>query len=67
MQKDIRNIIENDVELDESSVWVLLEKKHFAYSEGRTSENYLKKVFLSAHDISSDSYELEEWIKDWPS
>ena len=67
MQEDIKNIIENDIKLDENLVWVLADNKQFHYSEGRSSENYLKKVLLKAHDLSSNSYELEQWIKDWPS
>jgi SAM-dependent methyltransferase len=67
MQKDIKNLIENDIEMDASGVWVLADNKTFPYTEGPSSENYLKKVFSSANDLSSDSYELERWIKDWPS
>ena len=67
MQKDIRNFIENDIEMDDSAVWVLADSKIFPYTEGPSSEYYLKKVFASAKDVSSDSYELEGWIKDWPS
>lgn len=67
MQKDIRNIIDNEVEMDDGAVWVLAGNKIFPYTEGPSSENYLKKVFSSANDVTSDSYELEGWIKDWPS
>jgi 2-polyprenyl-3-methyl-5-hydroxy-6-metoxy-1,4-benzoquinol methylase len=67
MAKDIRDLIENDLELDGSGVWVISDKKAFPYSEGPSSEKYLDTVFRSASDFSSNSYELERWIKDWPS
>jgi 2-polyprenyl-3-methyl-5-hydroxy-6-metoxy-1,4-benzoquinol methylase len=67
MHKNIKNIIENEIEMDDSSVWVLAGNKIFPYTEGPSSENYLKKVFSAANDVTSDSYELEGWIKDWPS
>jgi len=67
MRKDIRELIDNKIELNKSSVWVLENKKPFRYSEGCAAESYLNKAFSSAHDISSNSYELEEWIKDWSS
>lgn len=67
MKKDIKNIIENDIDLDENSIWILPDQKKFQYSDGVVLENYLKRVFLSANDLSSNSYELESWIKDWPS
>ncbi len=67
MHKDIRSLMENDIALDNSGVWVLAEHKMFPYTEGRSSERYLKKVFLSSRDLTSGSYELEGWIRDWPS
>lgn len=67
MATDIRNFIGNDLELDDSSVWVLSDKKAFPYSEGPSSEKYLEAVFRSARDLSSNSYELEGRIRDWPS
>lgn len=67
MQKDIRQIIENEIDFNENFVWVLQDLADFQYSDGAASENYLKRVFLSANDLSSNSHELEKWIKDWPS
>lgn len=67
MKKDIRNVIDNDIYLAENSVWVLPGQEKFQYSDGAASEKYLKGVFLSANDLGSNSYELENWIKDWPS
>ena len=67
MDHDIKNLVENDVRIDESGVWLLAQNKPFPYTEGPSSENYLKKVFLATTDITSDSYELERWISDWPS
>ena len=67
MTKGISNRIENIVHMDKSSVWVLTDRKHFNYSDGIASERYLEKVFSHAKDLSSNSQELEGWIKDWPS
>jgi 2-polyprenyl-3-methyl-5-hydroxy-6-metoxy-1,4-benzoquinol methylase len=57
--------IENDIQLDESSVWVLQKSKPSYYADG--SVEYLRKIMHKAKDLSSNSYELERWIKDWPS
>lgn len=67
MQKDINKIIKNKVKLDETLVWELEDKKVFQYSEGSRAEKYLNKVFLTENDLSSNSFELEDWIKDWSS
>lgn len=63
----MKNRIENSIRLDESSIWVLTERKEFNYSDGIASERYLEKVFSQTNDLSSYSLELEKWIKDWPS
>jgi len=63
----MKDKIENSVYLDENLVWVLADRKQFNYSDGVASERYLKKVFSHVKDLSSNSYELEQWIKDWPS
>lgn len=59
--------IANSVSLDENSIWVIDDREHFAYSDGRYSEKYLEKVFQQVDDLSSTSFELEQHIKDWPS
>jgi 2-polyprenyl-3-methyl-5-hydroxy-6-metoxy-1,4-benzoquinol methylase len=67
MQKNINNILSNILELDETNVWALEKSTKFGYSDGVESEQYLRKVLTKASDISSDSYELETYIKDWNS
>jgi protein-L-isoaspartate O-methyltransferase len=67
MQKNINNILTNVLELDETNIWVLDKSIRFGYSDGVESEQYLRKVLSKAADISSDSYELETYIKDWNS
>ena len=62
-----KRLIENDIELNESSVWILKDKKPFDYSDGRVSEHYLEKVFSEVEDLSSDSYDLQKYIRDWTS
>lgn len=64
---DMENRIENDIVLNESSVWVLVNKKEFSYSDGSESERYLQRAFSRSTDLSSTSDELEQWIRDWPS
>jgi SAM-dependent methyltransferase len=59
--------IKNHLELDSNSVWRLPGQEKFNYSEGEYQENYLRTVFRKAKDLSSSSYELEEYIRDWPS
>ncbi len=59
--------VRNDVELDESSVWVLKSPKTFSYSDGLSAEIYLGKVLSTTKDLSSDSKELGTRIRDWPS
>jgi len=63
----IGNRIENKIQLDGCGVWTLANREKFSYSDGRSSELYLRRCFLDAKDLSSNSYELERWIKDWPS
>lgn len=63
----IRDIIENDLVQDDSSVWVLNQHREFGYSDGVESEKYLEHVFTTAKDLSNGSSELERYIKDWPS
>ncbi len=65
MTTNISNRVKNNIKLDPNSVWILSNRKPFNYSDG--SEGYLKKVLSKAKDLSSNSYELEKWIKDWPS
>lgn len=63
----ISELIKNDMTLDDDGVWVLRDHEKFAYSDGAASEKYLQKVFNRAIDLSSKSFELESYIKDWPS
>lgn len=63
----MENIVENSITLNESLVWVLDDKKRFDYSEGEGSEKYLENVFAKVNDLSSNSYELESYIKGWSS
>ena len=63
----IADRIENEIEVDNYGVWVVPGRHAFAYSDGRTSERYLEAVLSRATDLSADSYELEKWIRDWPS
>ena len=63
----IADRIDNEIEVDRGGVWVVPGRHAFAYSDGRTSERYLEAVLSRATDLSADSYELEKWIRDWPS
>lgn len=50
-----------------TGIWYAQHVEPFSYSDGVKSEKYLAKVFTIAHDLSSQSAELETFIKDWPS
>ncbi|HHI93669.1 MAG TPA: class I SAM-dependent methyltransferase [Gammaproteobacteria bacterium] len=63
----IQDVINNDLIQEESSVWLLKQHSKFGYSDGVESERYLESVFKAAKDLSSNSSELESYIKDWPS
>jgi len=63
----MKDRVKNEIILDKSGVWVLADRNKFNYSDGHFSELYLKRAFTDVKDLSSTSYELEKWIKDWPS
>jgi SAM-dependent methyltransferase len=51
---------------DEIGLWVPAEgKRQFGYSDGAWVEKYLESAFREAADLSSESEELETYIKDW--
>ncbi len=41
----MKNIIENNMILDENKIWKLPREEIFNYSDGTSSEKYLKKSF----------------------
>lgn len=41
--------------------------RDFAYNDGDKAEKYILNSIQNSKDISSDSVELESYIKDWPS
>ncbi len=63
---NINELIQNDLELKEG-IYYLKKKRSFNYSDGDEVEKYIFDVINKAKDISSNSRELEEKIKDWPS
>lgn len=51
---------------DEIGLWIPAEgTRQFGYSDGAWVEKYLENAFRQASDLSSDSEELEAYIKDW--
>lgn len=52
---------------EESGTWRMRDHRSIHYSDGRDNERLLATAFSEATDLSSDSYELEQWIRDWPS
>lgn len=54
-------VVEND------GLFSLEGHSQFNYNDGDKAENYILNTVLQASDISSDSRELEGYIKDWPS
>lgn len=63
----MKHRVDNDIRLDSGSVWVFDRERPFGFSDGLSSERYLKSVYMNAEDLGSDSYELERSIKDWAS
>lgn len=63
----VERFIKNSLEQDADGVWVRPDAKPFGYTDGRASEFYLEEILTAATDLTSDSHELAERIKDWPS
>lgn len=63
----ISEIIANELRQEGDRVWRLVGHGSFDYSDGVASERYLRHVFSEASDLTSQSTELERYIKDWPS
>ena len=63
----ITEIISNDLRQEDDLVWRLVGHESFAYSDGIASERYLRHVFSTVTDLTSQSIQLEAYIKDWPS
>lgn len=62
----LNDLIKNELEQKEG-VYYLRDRRSFNYSDGDEIENYIYNVINKAKDISINSRELEEKIKDWPS
>ena len=63
----IQSVVQNKMTQDEFQVWCLKNHNQFAYSDGPSSDRHLCKVFGKVKDLSSQSTELENYIKDWTS
>lgn len=63
---ELKDLIKNHLEQKEG-VYYIKDQRSFNYSDGDNIENYIHNVINNAEDISSNSRELEEKIKDWPS
>lgn len=63
----IRDWVSNEINKHASGVWTLANNRQIKYSDGPASERYLDKVLNKCSDLSSDSYELSGYIKDWAS
>lgn len=55
--------------IDNNNIFIPSEKniEDFNYSDGESIENYILEVLEKVSDKSSNSDELEQYIKDWPS
>lgn len=51
----------------EGDVWFLKEAAPFEYNDGDKVEEYILSAITQSNDITSDSVELESFIRDWPS
>jgi len=59
-------IVKNKIFLDRG-VWRLEDKEEIDYSDGIEHEKFIKKILLQTNNLSSDSDELTEKVKDWTS
>ncbi|HHO48769.1 MAG TPA: methyltransferase domain-containing protein, partial [Desulfobacteraceae bacterium] len=57
----------NRLSLAGKQVWVLETSEPFDYSEGSEAEEYLRACFEAVDDLSVDSMQLQEKIRDWSS
>ena len=64
---EIGKKISNDLIMEDCGIWRLSDHTSFAYSDGSHAESYLQSVFERDIDLSSDSGDLNSYIKDWPS
>jgi len=62
----LNDLVKNELE-NKEGVYYIKEQRSFNFSDGEDIENYILNVINNAEDISSNSRELEEKIKDWPS
>jgi len=58
--------IDNECHIEEG-VWFLKGTAPFAYNDGDKEEKYILSAITKSKDITSDSVELESFIRDWPS
>ena len=57
----------NNLRQFENDVWTLDSSETFAYSEGDEAEGYIRACLDSVDDLSVDSVQLQEKIRDWSS
>jgi len=65
--KEVGEYLYGEFHLQDDQVWTRVPAVEFNYSDGQQTEKYLEQVLNRASDLSSDSVELEQWIRDWPS
>jgi 2-polyprenyl-3-methyl-5-hydroxy-6-metoxy-1,4-benzoquinol methylase len=63
---NLMSSIKNELQ-QKDGVYYIKDYCSFNYSDGDEVENYIYSVINNANDISCNSRELEEKIKDWPS
>lgn len=68
-QNNIHEILlNNDFFIDKTTnVWRPVELPAFAYNDGDEAENYVLKSVTESADVSINSKELSDKMKDWPS
>lgn len=59
-------VLDQNFVQDEIGLWVpVAGKRDFGYSDGAWVERYLENAFRESSDLSSESEELETYIKEW--
>lgn len=62
----INKYVSNTLQI-RNEVFILKKHNDFTYNDGDAAENHILNSIKKCKDISSDSRELETYIKDWPS
>ena len=64
---ELSALVANPLRLNQHGVYECEDAAPIDYSDGRDSERYLIDTFAACSDLGSESQELQDAIRDWPS